>query len=150
MRSIPDPGFAGDDGAVAPEVAAALAAYDVEPGSRDRASAVLDALRTSRLLVPVLAVADEVEYDDQGLAREKTSDMAAVLMRGRDGRTALLAFTASDSLRSWNSEARPVPVAAGQAALAAVQEGAAALLVDVAGPVKFVVQGEDLAALAGP
>jgi len=150
MRSIPDPGFAGDDGAVAPEVAAALAAYDAKPGSRDRASAVLAALRTSRLLVPVLAVADEVEYDDQGLAREKTSDMAAVLMRGRDGRTALLAFTASDSLRSWNAEARPVPVAAGQAALAAVQEGAAALLVDVAGPVKFVVQGEDLAALAGP
>ncbi len=69
MRSIPDPGFAGDDGAVAPEVAAALAAYDAEPGSRDRASAVLAALRTSRLLVPVLAVADEVEYDDAAASR---------------------------------------------------------------------------------
>ena len=28
MRSIPDPGFAGDDGGADPVVAAALAAYD--------------------------------------------------------------------------------------------------------------------------
>ncbi len=53
----------------------------------------LAALQRSRLLVPVVAVLGEVEVDADGLAREKTSDMAAVLLRGADGRLALLAFT---------------------------------------------------------
>ena len=39
-----------------------------------------------------------------------------------------------------------MPVPAATAALSAVQDGADALLVDVAGPVRFVVEGEDLAA----
>ena len=90
----------------------------------------------------------EVEHDEQGLAHDKTSDMATVLMTGRDGRTALLAFTSTDALRRWDPEARPVPVPVSQAAAAAVQDGAAAMLVDVAGPVLFVVETEDLAELA--
>jgi hypothetical protein len=97
-----------------------------------------------------VALLGEVEHDDQGLAHDKTSDMAAVLMTGKDGRTALLAFTGTAALEAWNPEARPVPVSAPQAALAAVQEKAAALLIDVAGPVLFVVEGADLLALASP
>ena len=146
MRSIPDPGFAGDDGAVAPAVAAAMTAYAAEP---DRLyHHTLAVLQDSRLLVPVVAVLGDVAYDEQGLAHDKTSDMAAVLMRGRDGRMALLAFTGSGPLRRWNSEARPVPVTAPQAADAALQDQAEALLVDVAGPALFVVEGEDLRSLA--
>ena len=49
--------------------------------------------------------------DAAGLAHDKTSDMATVLMRGRDGRTALLAFTSTETLRRWNADARPVPLA---------------------------------------
>ena len=41
-----------------------------------------------------------------------------------------------------------MPVSASQAAQAARQDGAAALVVDVAGPVLFVVEEEDLEALA--
>jgi hypothetical protein len=74
--------------------------------------------------------------------------MAAVLMRGRDGRTALLAFTSTETLERWNREARPVPVPAGTAAEAAVADEASALVLDVAGPVMFVVEGDDLRALA--
>jgi hypothetical protein len=147
MRTIPDPGFADDDGGVDPVVAAALAAYDEEPEA-DRHNAALAALQDARVLVPVVAVAGEVEYDDHGLAHDKTSDMAAVLMTGRDGRTALLAFTGNAGLARWNPEARPVPVPMRQAAQAALQDEASALLVDVAGPVMFVVEGEELAALA--
>jgi hypothetical protein len=148
MRTIPDPGFAGDDGSAAPEVTAALAAYDAAPGDPDRRATALVAVAQSRLLVPVVAVLGEVEVDDAGLAHDKTSDMAAVLMTGRDGRTALLAFTGSTSLERWNPDARPVPVPATKAALAAVQQEASALLVDVAGPVMFVVEGEELLNLA--
>jgi hypothetical protein len=150
MRSLPDPGFAGDDGGVDPRLSTALAAYDESPEAdeADRRHAALAVLQDARVVVPVVAVLGEVECDEQGLARDKTSDMAAVLMTGRDGRTALLAFTGSASLARWNPEARPVPVPLRQAAQAALQDGAAALLVDVAGPVLFVVEGEDLVALA--
>jgi hypothetical protein len=155
MRSIPDPGFAGDDGAVDPAVAAALAAYD--GAGTDEPSAHLEAIaaiQDSRLLVPVVAMLDEVEpTGSEGLPREKSSDMAAVLMTGRDGRTALLAFTGTATLDRWaqsyaGGEARPVPVPARQAAAAALQDQATALLVDVAGPVLFVIEDENLRSLA--
>ncbi len=146
MRTIPDPGFAGDDGSVPPHVAEALAAYAADPRARYQATVAV--VQDSRLLVPVVAVLGEVEYDEQGLAHDKTSDMATVLMRGRDGRMALLAFTGNEALHRWNPEARPVPVSARQAAQAAVHDEAAALLVDVAGPTLLVVEGDDLRSLA--
>src|SRR5687767_7708386 len=146
VRSIPDPGFAGDDGSVPGEVTAALAAYDRDPDAGH--AAALATLQHARLLVPVLAVLGEVEHDEQGLAHDKSSDMATVLMQGRDGRMALLAFTGKEPMRRWNPESRPVPVSVPDAARAAVHDGADALLVDVAGPVMFVVQGDDLRALA--
>lgn len=145
-RVIPDPGFAGDDGTAALEVASALAAYDAAPGTGH--AAALAVLQHSRVLVPVLAVAGEVEYDEAGLAHDKTSDMATVLITGRDGRTALLAFTSMGSLQEWDPQARPVPVGLRQAARSALQDGADAVLVDVAGPVMFAVEGEELNALA--
>ena len=146
MRSLPDPGFAGDDGAARPDVVEALTSYAAAPDARH--AATLAVLQHARLLVPVVAVLGEVEVDEQGLARDKTSDMAAVLMRGRDGRTALLAFSGTETLQRWNPQARPVPVSASDAARAARQDGADALVVDVAGPVLFVVEGDDLTALA--
>jgi subtilisin family serine protease len=144
-RVIPDPGFAGDDGAAAPGLTAALAAWEREPSTYVEA---LAALQRSRLLVPVIAVLGEVEYDAAGLAREKDSDMATVLVQGADGRLALLAFTGTTELAGWDPRARPVPVTAQVAAQSALQDGAAALVVDLAGPVRFVVEGEDLRGLA--
>lgn len=146
MRSIPDPGFAGDDGSVAAEVTDALASYAVDPDARH--DPTLEVLQRHRVLVPVVAVLGEVEHDEQGLAHDKTSDMATVLMRGRDGRTALLAFTGEEPMRRWDPRSRPVPVSVATAAQAAVQDGAAAMLLDVAGPVTFVVETDDLTELA--
>ena len=146
MRTIPDPGFAGDDGSAPAALREALTTFATDPAHP--VLPVLDALQDARLLVPVVAVLGEVEYDEQGLAHDKTSDMATVLMKGRDGRMALLAFTGTDALDRWNPEGRPVPVSARDAAKAALHDGAEALLVDVAGPMMFVVEGEDLRALA--
>lgn len=144
-RSIPDPGFAGDDGTADPGLAAALSAYAAGTGEYVE---VLAALQRGRLLVPVVAVLGEVEVDADGLALDKTSDMAAVLLTRPDGRRGLLAFTGAEALRSWSHDARPVPVAAATAAQAALQEQAHALVVDVAGPVRFPIEGEDLRGLA--
>jgi hypothetical protein len=148
-RTIPDPGFAGDRGEPGAALSAALAAYAAGTGSQVDA---LAAVRTSRLLVPVVAVLGEVEVDDQGpghhRAHDKTSDMATVLLQGADGRMALLAFSGMPALQAWDPEARPVPVTARTAAQAALQDGAAAIVVDVAGPATFVVEGQDLEGLA--
>lgn len=144
-RVVPDPGFAGDDGSAPAALTTILAAWATGAASYAEALAVL---AQSRLLVPVVAVLGEVEIDAAGLAHDKTSDMATVLLQGADGRLALLAFTGTEPLAAWNPEARPVPVATELAARSAVQEDAAALVVDVAGPVRFVVEGDDLARLA--
>lgn len=144
-RLIPDPGFADDTGEADVALRSALAAYAEGQISHGD---VLLLLQDARLLVPVVAVLGEVEYDDRGLAHDKTSDMAVVLVQGADGRMALLAFTSTDALSRWNRDARPVPVASALAARAAVQDEAAAVVVDIAGPCLFVIEGEDLTALA--
>jgi hypothetical protein len=144
VRTLPDPGFAGDDGSAAPEVAAALAAY-AQDGNR---LSTLQVLQHARLLVPVVAVLGEVEHDEAGLAHDKTSDMATVLVTGPGGKQGLLAFTSAETLTRWDPQARPVPVTASVAARAALQDGATALVVDVAGPVSYAVEGETLASLA--
>lgn len=137
--------YPDDSGEATPLLAAAITAYADDP---QRYRDVLAALGTARLLVPVVAVLGEVETGRDGLARDKTSDMATVLLTGADGRTALLAFTSTETLAAWNPGARPVAVPTRTAARSAVQEHASALLIDVAGPVPVAVQGDDLAALA--
>jgi hypothetical protein len=160
-RRIPDPGFAGDDGAADPRLAAALADYVGDPGQH---LAVFVALQHARLLVPVVAVLGDVEHDDAGLAHDKTSEtpvssevemlvsseveMATALLTGNDGRQGLLAFTGLETLGRWRTDARPVPVPATLAARSALQEGASALVVDVAGPTSYAVEGDLLEGLA--
>jgi hypothetical protein len=144
-RTIPDPGFADDSGGADPRLARALA--DRAAGAVT-SGAVLALLQDARLLVPVVAVLGEVEVDEHGLAHDKSSDMAAVLVQAADGSTGLLAFTSTDSMARWDPQARPVPVPAATAATAAIQDGAEALLVDLAGPAPYVVDGDDLTRLA--
>ncbi|MBZ5733878.1 SseB family protein [Nocardioides sp. TRM66260-LWL] len=149
-RRLAAPAVPDDDGRADPVLTTALAAYDAAPEALDRWCEVLSVLTDpshDRLLVPVVAVLGEAETDAAGLVHDKSSDMAAVLLTGADGRRALLAFTSLETLARWDPAARPVPVRAALAAVSAVQEDAAALVVDVAGPVRFVVQGDDLTAL---
>jgi hypothetical protein len=136
-RDILAPAYPEDTGAADERLTAVLAAYGRREASYADALAVLV---ESRLLVPVVAVLGEV--DESGA--DKTADMATVLLTGVDGRQALLAFTSLETMAAWQPDARPVAVPAGDAAKSALQDDAAALLVDVAGPVTFVVQGEDL------
>jgi hypothetical protein len=134
-RLLAGAGSPDDRGEPDPVLAAALAAYAVDPA---REPEVLAALAGARLLVPVVAALGEVETGPDGLVRDKSADMATVLMRSADGRLALLAFTGLDALQRWDPEARPVPVPARTAGLAALQDGAEALLIDAAGPVRYL------------
>jgi len=140
QRRLAFTGFDNDDGSADPVLAAALAQGDD--------GAMLAALTRARLLVPVVAMLGEVEYDENGLARDKTSDMAVALLQGHDGRQALLAFTSTESLARWSPGARPMPAQAQLVATAAIQEGAAAIVIDVAGPAVGVIETDDVRRLA--
>ena len=145
QRLIQGSPYVDDDGAADATLVAALRAY--ADGAVDYPAAIA-ALAASRLLVPVVALLGEVEIDEAGLAHDKTSDMATVLLTAPDGRRALLAFSGTDTMRAWDPDARPVPVAAALAAATAVQEGAAALLVDVGSPHALTLGGADLQRVA--
>ncbi|GAA4926902.1 SseB family protein [Streptomyces coeruleoprunus] len=144
LKNIPDPGFSDDDGSADPRLTAALAAW-----AEDRAAEpqVLEALKGARLLVPVVAVLGEVEEDENGLRREKTSDMAVPTLVAGD-RRALPAFTSTESLARWDPAARPVAVPLHQALQAAAHEKADTLVLDMAGPVPYQLTGRSLLALA--
>jgi hypothetical protein len=136
-RRIETPGaFAGDDGRADPRWEQAYA----DPGR------VEDLLRAGvRLLVPIVSVLDEA---DEQTGADKSSHMASVSLVQADGRRGLLAFTGVETMQRWDPAARPVPVTAYDVAAAAVQEGAEGVLVDIAGPVRFAIDGELLADLA--
>lgn len=144
LKNIPDPGFSDDDGTADPRLSAALAAW-----SQDRTAEqpVLEALRGARLLVPMVALLGEVEVDENGLRREKTSEMAVPTLTAGD-RRALPAFTSVASLARWDPKARPVAVPLHQALQAAAHERADTLVIDLAGPVPYQLTGPALLALA--
>ncbi|MEU3748787.1 MULTISPECIES: SseB family protein [Streptomyces] len=144
LKNIPDPGFSDDDGTADPRLAAALAAWAED---RTAHGPVLEALKGARLLVPVVAVLGEVETDENGLRREKTSDMAVPTLTAGD-RRALPAFTSLASLALWDPEARPVAVPLHQALQAAAHEKADTVVLDLAGPVPYQLTGPALLALA--
>ena len=144
-RSIPQPQFPHDDGTAAAEVRQALSSY---AEGRAGEHVVLAALADTRLLVPVIAVLTEDETVD-GLKREKESDMALPTLLGDDGRRGVLAFTSAGSLARWRPDARPVAVHARQVCQAALDEPADAVVVDVAGPVPYAIDGARLRVIAG-
>ncbi|MBC9225208.1 SseB family protein [Aeromicrobium sp. 636] len=131
-RSLASPAFPDDDGSTDPTL-------DLTDDTT-----VLATLGAARVFVPVVAVLGEQATDGS----DKNSDMAAVLMTGADGRTALLAFSSIETMTRWNPNSRPVPVYGRDAARAAISEGASALLLDLAQPSFSVVETEDLEHLA--
>jgi hypothetical protein len=139
---VPSPPIQNDDGQVSPALREALA----DPAGSGEL--VLAALVGTRLFVPVVALADDIEADASGLTREKNSTMASISMKDEAGRRSLLAFTCIDELARFNAEARPVPIAGPLAAQAALAEGAHALVIDVSGSAPFAVIGEELETLA--
>ncbi len=158
--SAGDPSFRDDDGSASPSVSTAMARFAAARGTEH---AVLSALAGSRLLVPVVAVlsanGDGTEQAatvaaPAGTAQlravgqgEKASEMAMPMLIGLDGRRAIPAFTGLESLKRWQPDARPVPVNAAAVWQTACADDAA-VVVDVAGPVPFAVEGARLAALA--
>jgi hypothetical protein len=140
-RSLAEPAFPDDDGSADADVRARL--FSASEGVADPLG-VVRSLRGSRLLTSVVAVLDSAGDDGE----EKDSHMAVVSMVNAAGEHGLLAFTGLDALVAWNPDARPVPAFGRDVARAALESGATAVVVDVAGPRKVAITGTLLRALA--
>jgi hypothetical protein len=109
---------------------------------------VLDALRTVRLLVPLVAHAGDEGVTDAGLRVDKTQELSLVTVGGPDGRVVLPAFSSVQALARWNPDARPIPVDARRVALAAAAEGTELVVLDPASPTEFALRRPMVWALA--
>ncbi len=127
-RSLAEPAFADDDGLIDPTL------------NLETEATFLATIGAARVFVPVVAVLGELATDGS----DKNSDMAAVLLTGADGRTALLAFSSQAAMTNWNPTSRPVPVYGRDAARAAKADGATALLLDLGQLTFQVVESADL------
>lgn len=132
--------FQGDDGSADPRLRELFGDPEGYPALRE----IVDRLLAGRLLIPVVANLDEKDAS----GGDKHSHMATVTIADEQGRKALLCFSGVDSVTLWRADARPIPVAGVEAAQAALQEGCAALLIDIAGPDRFALSGTGLWALA--
>ncbi len=132
-RDLAAPAFPDDDGRTDPLLVDALG-DDI---------AVLQSVGQARVFVPIIPLLGEVPAEG-----DKNADMAAVLMTGADGRTALLAFSSVQTMATWDPQARPVPVTGEDAARATLAEDASALLLDLGSPSFSVIETADVQHLA--
>lgn len=143
-RFEPNP-HAGDDGSADPALAGALSEF--RAGRADPV-AVVDALRRARVLVPLLAEKGEEGVAANGLAVDKTQELAIVTVAAPDGRTVLPVFTSADAVGRWDPAARPIPVGGVRAALAASAENTDLIVLDPGSETEFVVRRPAVWAIA--
>lgn len=136
-RSFEPTAFPGDDGSAPPALADALARHGRgEAGP----AAVVDALRTARLLIPLVARLGDEGVGDHGLKVDKSAELSIITVAGPDGRTVMPVFTSVAAMGRWNPSARPVPADAVRVALAAASEETDLVVVDPMSDTEFVLR----------
>ncbi len=137
--------WSGDDGSADVQLIKAIANLRSGEGTSER---VLDALRDARVLIPLLADLGESGVGAHGQTVDKSADLSIVTVETPDHQDGLPVFTSVAAMSAWNPKARPVPVFAPKAALAAAQEGNTRVIVDPMSPTEYVVRRPAIAALA--
>ena len=143
---------AGDSGQCDPGLARALKGLGGAAGnpapSVDAVSAVLSALADARVLIPLVAEAGQRGVTDSGAIVEKSQELAVVHVEAPDGRAVSPIFSDVEALSRWNPEARPIPVAAQQAAVAAAKDGLALMVLDPGSDASLTLRRGAIRALA--
>lgn len=141
-RELSASGFESDAGGADAALRALLGDPEVPE------EALMAAVADTRFLIPVVAAPVEITETEHGLHADSTVELAVVTITSPDGERALPVFTGVDSMRAWDPQARPVPVAASRTAQAAVAEGCDVIVVDLAGPRTQVLRSSMVWSLA--
>lgn len=136
-RSFEANPHAADDGSADPALLGALTAFGAGTGT---AAAVVEAYRTARLLIPLVARAGEVGIASSGHAVDKTQELSIVTVAAPDGRRVLPVFTSVASLSSWDGAARPVPADGVRTALSAAADDTDLIVIDPGSATEFVLR----------
>jgi hypothetical protein len=134
-----------DDGTAPPKLMAVVARF--HQGDATEAD-VVDVVRESRFLIPLLAEAGDTGTTDAGLTIDKTQELSIVTVTGPDGRTVLPVFSSVTAMSNWNPQARPVPAAGTRVALAAASENTDLVVIDPLSDTEFVVRRPALWSIA--
>lgn len=130
-RTFSENPWQNDDGTAPAELTEALAKLRAGEGSPVE---VVDALRDTRLLIPLVAELGEEGINDQGVKVDKSADLSIVTVKAPDGRGIVPVFSSVAAMQRWDESARPIPVDSRRAALAAVEEQNDLLILDPGSP----------------
>ncbi|MEO2135800.1 SseB family protein [Microbacterium sp.] len=136
-RSFEANPHAGDDGSADPALLSALRAFGRGEGD---ARAVVDAYRSARLLIPLVAEAGDVGIAPSGHTVDKTQELSIVTVAAPDGRRVLPVFTSVRTMAAWDPKARPVPADGVRTALAAAADDTDLIVIDPASETEFVLR----------
>jgi len=129
-RTLSASPFAADDGAADPALMVALEVHRRGGAGLD---VVLDALRGTRVLVPVMAHGNGRAEGPHGQPTDHEASAGVVALAAPDGRSVLPIFSSVQAMAAWSPEARPVPALAETAALSTVEQGWDLMVLDPGG-----------------
>ena len=135
----------GDDGSADPALLDALIAF------RDRDGdpvAVVEAYRTARLLIPLIAQKGDEGVGPHGLVVDKTQELSIVTVAAPDGRRVLPVFTSVAAMGRWDASARPVPADGVRTAVAASADDTDLIVIDPGSKTEFVLRRPAVWAIA--
>lgn len=144
-RSFQPNPHTGDDGSADAALLAALTAFRSGQGDQ---IAVVDAYRSARLLIPLVAEAGDHGVGPHGLEVDKTQELSIVTVAAPDGRRVLPVFTSVDTMRTWDASARPVPADGVRTALAAADDDTDLIVIDPGSETEFVLRRPAVWAIA--
>ncbi|TQJ32461.1 SseB family protein [Microbacterium sp. SLBN-146] len=144
-RSFEANRHATDDGSADPALLAALDAF--RSGSGDQV-AIVDAYRSARLLIPLVAERGDEGVGVHGQLVDKTQELSIVTVAAPDGRRVLPVFTSVEAMGRWDAAARPVPADGVRTALAAVDDDTDLIVIDPTSETEFVLRRPAVWAIA--
>lgn len=144
-RSFEQNSFADDDGKAPAELVAVMADFRSGGAGIEQ---VVDQIRISRLLVPLIAQLGESEIGAHGKKVDKSADLSIVTVKSPDDQESLVAFSSVDAMSRWNPSARPVPTDAIRLCLAAASQMSTRVVLDPGSETEFVLRRPAIARIA--
>jgi hypothetical protein len=134
-----------DDGSADPQLLAALKAFHDRRGDE---TAIVEAYRRARLLIPLVADRGDTGVGAHGLVVDKTQELSIVTVAAPDGRRVLPVFTSVAAMARWDAAARPVPADGARTAVAASADDTDLIVVDPGSDTEFVIRRPAVWAIA--